>query len=69
MLIFLILASYNIGNYLVGVRYNEASSINNDIEEVMELVKDNNDVYSKLDAINSDVRFLNAFCLGEELYE
>ena len=69
VLIFLIFASYNISMYLVHHNYNKATSLNNDIDDVIELVNDNPEAVQKLKDINAEVAFMNAFCFNKEISE
>ena len=69
ILIFLIFSSYNISMWLVHHNYNKATSLNKDIEEVIELVSNNTEAVQKLKDINSEVAFMNAFCFNKEIPE
>lgn len=63
--IFILFASYNFGAYFTHTKYNKASTINEELAEVMELVKDNPEALAKLETINEDIKFINAFCFDE----
>ena len=48
-------------------KYAAASGVNNEISEVMEMVKDNPEAYKKLVKINEDIAFLNSVCFDSEV--
>lgn len=62
ILIFLLLTSFSISSWLVEKRYQTASGINLQIEELMNMTKDNEIIYSKLQDINRELEFVNAVC-------
>lgn len=61
-LLFLILCSWNIASYIVHAKYYQSNEINGEMESIMQLIKDNPEAYSRLETVNEDIKFINAFC-------
>jgi hypothetical protein len=62
VMLFLILASYSIGNYLSDIKYKNAESgLNSDIEELMTMTNDTV-IKERLSNINDEVKIINEGC-------
>ena len=66
ILLFLIFTSYNFGAFFVNLKYNEVSTMNSEIQEVIDAV-DNETLKMKLTNINEEIKFINAFCFEGDL--
>ncbi|HLC97119.1 MAG TPA: hypothetical protein VJH97_07425 [Candidatus Nanoarchaeia archaeon] len=61
VLFFLILSSISISNYIVDVRYKQASGINMQMEELINLT-DDEVLKEKMVALNEEIKFIQAVC-------
>lgn len=61
-LIFILIASWNIGNYMVDQKYSKLTGINDEIEKTKELAGNNTELVEQLTIIDERVKFMNAVC-------
>lgn len=71
ILIFMIFASYNFGAFFVHAKYNKASVLNEDIDDLLQSIYDSElgpamlnqspEIYEKIIDINETVSFMNGY--------